>query len=806
MSELKGKESMFIEVALPVPIFGAFIYSVPESLSQDIKIGIPVFVPFGKRNLTGYITGFSKSAPKGVKSIEEIVSPKPLFTPELLKVLFWLSNYYLTPIGLIIKAYIPPQQAIKENIIVHSKEGSIEGIKENTQAFAIYQEIKAKALSRNYLRRKFKDSLAAYNLLLKNGLIYETKEKEYPAKGILKEGFRLTKPLKKEVLEKLERTAPKQAKICQFLSLTEEEVQKSDIYAKFGNVYSSIKALKEREIVESFAVPFSQDIPFLPKSQSKKPRLTNNQQEAVKKIIDATLKGRYETFLIFGITGSGKTEVYLRVTEEALKKGKAAIVLVSEISLTAQIVETFKARFGDTVVIYHSRLTDRERVEVWEGIREGKYRVVIGARFAIFAPVKNLGVIIVDEEHESTYKQKGKEPTYSARDTAVLRARLEQAVCILGSATPSIESFYNAKKGKYTLISLPERIDERKLPPVEIVDMKKEKDFLLSETLLGKIEQRIGKNEQIILLINRRGFSHFLLCRDCGFSPRCPFCDLTLTYHKKERVLKCHYCGYEEDLPRTCPKCGGSRFFYAGMGTERVEQYLEKKFNELRVLRMDLDTMKKKWAHIESFFRFRKGEADVLLGTQMIAKGFDLPKVTLVGVISADTVLNFPDFRAEERTFQLLTQVAGRTGRGILGGEVVIQTYSPEHYAIKDAQFQNYEQFYKQEIVIRKELNYPPFSRLTRIVLSSSDFRKVKHTSGELAEKILQAIKIHSARIELLGPVPCPLPKLKGKHRFHLLLKSRKPFLIQKILLPLKKGYRVTGVSIQYDIDPVDMM
>ncbi len=796
----------YIEVALPVPVFGTFIYSVPEDLKSDIKIGVPVFVSFGRRNLTGYVTGFSKLAPKGVKPIKEIVSPEPLFTACLLKVLSWLSNYYITPIGLIIRTYISPQQGIREKIIVHSKEGSVERIKGNTQAFAIYQEIKGRPLSRNYIRRKFKDSLAAYNLLLKNNLIYETKEKKYPAKSISPEGLRLAKPFKKGLLEKLEHTAPIQSKIVQFLFSANYGIEKRDIYAKFGNVYSSIKALKEKEIVESFAIPFSQKIPALPHKISKKPQLTHNQQEAVKKIVDAMEKRDYQTFLLFGITGSGKTEIYLRTVEKVLNQGKGAIVLVPEISLTAQTVEAFKERFGETVVIYHSRLAKKERVEVWKGINEGKYRVIIGARFAVFAPVKKLGIIIVDEEHESTYKQKGKEPPYSARDTAVLRAKIQNAVCILGSATPSVESFYNAKNGKYTLISLPKRIDERELPPVEIVDMKKEKDFLLSEILFEKIDKTIKKNEQIILLINRRGFSHFLLCRDCGFSPRCPFCDLTLTYHKKEVVLKCHYCGYEENLPRTCPKCGSSRFFYAGTGTQRVEQYLEKKFDKLKIMRMDLDTMKKKWAHMESFFRFRRGKANVLLGTQMVAKGFDLPKVTLVGVISADTVLNFPDFRAEERTFQLLTQVAGRTGRGILGGEVVIQTHSPEHYAVKDAQFHNYEKFYKQEIVIRKELNYPPFSRFARIILSSTDLKKLKHTSNELGKKLLENTKTKSPKIQILGPVPCPLPKLRGRYRFHFLLKSKKPFLLQKLLLPFKKNYRICGVNIFYDIDPADMM
>lgn len=806
ISKLNYMKGMYVVVALPLPLSKNFIYSVPSLLASDIGIGIPVFVPFGRRNLTGYIIGFQKDAPKGVKPIKEIVDRESLFSPELLELFTWIANYYLTPLGLVIKASIPPRLAMKEKVCAFFREGSIEEITEDETALAIYQELKKRPLSKNYIRRKFKDSTHAYDLLLKKGLIYEETIKIRPAKRVEKYRVRLTSSFDKEIHNNLRKFAQKQAEIYKFLSIKPDGTEKSEIYKIFGNVYSSLKVLGKKNLITFSVLPFVQEIPHLPKREIKRPKLTHTQKEAVNRIRDAVENERYETFLIFGITGSGKTEVYLRTVEDVLKKGKSAIMLVPEISLTAQTVEVFKSRFEETVVIYHSRLGEKERVEVWKGIKEGKYRVVIGARFAVFAPVKNLGAIIVDEEHASTYKQKGKEPLYSARAAAVIRARTEKAVCILGSATPSIESFYNTKKGKYSLIELPKRIDERKLPPVEIVDMRKEDDFLLSHTMKEKMEERIKKVEQIILFINRRGFSNYLVCRDCGFSPRCPFCDLTLTYHRKDSLLKCHYCGYEENAPRRCPKCNSSRFFYAGMGTQRIEHYLEKKFPGLKVMRMDLDTMKRKWAHMESFFRFREGEADLLLGTQMVAKGFDLPKVTLVGVISSDTVLNFPDFRSQERTFQLLTQVAGRTGRGILGGEVVIQTYAPEHYAIKESQSHNYEGFYKKEIDIRKELNYPPFSRLTRIILSSMDEKKLNSSSHELARMIKKSIKQEKYTIEVLGPAPCPLSRLKGKYRYHILLKCKKPFLIQKILSQLKDIYRVKGLHVLYDIDPIDMM
>ncbi len=806
MVELKFKEGMYLVVTLPLPLRKSFIYSVPSYLFSDIKFGIPVFVPFGRRNITGYITGFCKKAPKGVKPIKEIVNTEPLFSIKLLEFFTWISNYYLTSLGLIIKASLPPRLAIKEKILAFAQNGTLKEIEGNETVLALYKELKKRPLSKNYIRRKFKDSMEAYDFLLEKGFIYEKTIKIELKETIENNGIRLSSHFDKEIYDILAKRAQKQANIYKSLASKPEGIRKSKIYSEFGNVYSSLKSLEQKKLITFFAIPFVQEFPYLKTKKTQKPKLTHSQKEAIERIKNAIENETFETFLIFGITGSGKTEVYLRTVEEVLKKGKSAIILVPEVSLTAQTVEIFRARFNETVVLYHSRLGERERVEVWKGIKDGKYRIVIGARFAVFAPVNNLGAIIVDEEHESTYKQTGKEPLYSARDIAVIRSRIEKGVCILGSATPSIESFYNTQKMKYNLVKLPKRINERKLPPVEIIDMRKEDDFLLSQTLLEKMKERIKKNEQIILFINRRGFSNFLICRDCGFSPRCPFCELTLTYHRTNKVLKCHYCSYEENAPGRCPECNSTRFFFAGIGTQRIEQYLEKKFPALKVMRMDLDTMKRKWAHMKSFFQFRQGEADLLLGTQMVAKGFDLPQVTLVGVISGDTVLNFPDFRAQERTFQLLTQVAGRTGRGILGGEVVIQTYAPHHYAIKESQLHNFEGFYKKEIGIRKELNYPPFSRLARIIISSTDEKKTKSSSNKLALLIHKSITKEKFIIEVLGPAPCPLSKLKGKYRYHILLKCKRPFIIQKILSPLKEEFRVGGLRIHYDIDPIDMM
>jgi primosomal protein N' (replication factor Y) len=806
MDKSSDKNGMFAVVTLPLPLSQSYLYSVPEEIRLDVSIGIPVFVPFGKRHLTGYITGFSKECPVGVKPIQEIVDSEPVFSQKLLQLFSWVSRYYLTPLGLVIKTSIPSRLSIKEKILVHAYREHEEKLKNRPSDLKLYRELMKRPLSKRYLFKKFPLLRNAYEHLLKKGFIYEETVTVTPPVKFEQMGVKTLKPFNQETFNSLEKTAPTQAKIYRFLSKNHKDVKKSDIYSQFGNVLSSLRSLEKKKLITFYRIPYTQEIPYLKKSKKKKPKLTKSQKSAFDRIKDAIKDNRYETFLIFGITGSGKTEVYLRATEEVLENGKSVIVLVPEIALTTQTIETFRSRFGDTAVIYHSRLGEKERIEVWKGIKNGKYRVIIGARFAIFAPAVDLGAVIVDEEHESTYKQTGKEPFYSARDIAVTRSRIENGVCILGSATPSLESFHNCTVGKYTLLELPERIDEKILPPVTIVDMRKEENRILSNLLVEKMKERIRKDEQTILFINRRGFSNYLVCRDCGFSPHCPFCDLTLTYHRINKTMKCHYCNYEETAPRLCPKCGSADFFYAGMGTQRIEQYLENLFPKLKVLRMDLDSMKRKWAHAKTFFQFREGEADLLLGTQMVAKGFDLPKVTLVGVISGDTVLNFPDFRAQERTFQLLTQVAGRTGRGILGGEVVIQTFAPDHYAIRESQLHNYRGFYDKEISIRKDLNYPPFSRLARIVLSSQDKKIALQRAEKLTRIIRASVKNHSFPIEILGPAPCPLSKLKGKFRFHILLKSKKPFVIQRVLAPLREKHSEKGLRISYDFDPLDMM
>ncbi len=533
---------------------------------------------------------------------------------------------------------------------------------------------------------------------------------------------------------------------------------------------------------------------------------TKEQESAlltIKASIDAS---RSSVFLLHGITASGKTEVYMQAISHILKKGKSSIVLVPEISLTPQTVSWFKSRFGADVAVMHSGLTGSKRFHEYERIRAGRAKIVVGARSAIFSPVKDLGLVIVDEEHETSYKQENV-PRYHARDVAIKRAELTKSTVILGSATPSLESYYDAIKKRYTLIELKKRIKDMDLPNVKIIDMRKElyrKHYatIFSRPLLDNIERVIAKKRQAILFLNRRGFSTFINCKKCGLVVQCKRCDSVLVYHYSKKKLICHYCNWSIDPPKICPKCEGSYVKYFGMGTERVESELYRHFPKGRIDRMDTDTTRKRGSHHRILGDFKKHKIDILVGTQMIAKGLYFPKVTLVGVVSADTTLNLPDFRASERTFNLLTQVAGRAGRSREGGEVIIQTYTPEHYAITTASRHDYISFYKREIQTRKELNLPPFINMIRLLLSSRKEEKVIKASKSLADILRKRMK----NAEVLGPAPAVISKVRNRYRWNIVLKVKEPkesaIRLKKILKSLKKPSRV---RIAVDVDPISV-
>ena len=533
--------------------------------------------------------------------------------------------------------------------------------------------------------------------------------------------------------------------------------------------------------------------------------LNPEQEEALSRIVKAVDKGLFKPFLLHGITGSGKTEIYLRAIRHTLTLGRTSIILVPEISLTPQITEIFKERFGDIVAIFHSSLSDGERFIQWKRILKGHARIVVGARSGIFAPVSNLGLVVVDEEHENTYKQEDS-PKYNARDIAVIRAKFSNSVVILGSATPSLESYYNAVKGKYELIRLTERVDGKLLPKVNIVDMREEImerrfNAILSRRLSREITDALNEKRQVILFLNRRGFSTFVHCKRCGLVLKCKHCSVTLTYHSDIRKAICHYCNFSIDPPQVCPACNNNYMRYFGIGTEKVESEIARLFPCARVARMDTDTTTRKGAHKKILDDFKNRKTDILVGTQMIAKGLDFPNVALVGVISADTALNFPHFRSCERTFSLLTQVAGRAGRGEGTGKVIIQTYAPMQYAIVSASRHDYMEFYRQEIVFRKELKFPPFTHLVNIVLRAKREDRVIKAASSLAD----SLRTQGAKkgIEVVGPAPLPVQKVRGEFRWSILLKGANTSELHTILKNMPNRYnRIEGVALSIDIDP----
>ncbi len=534
--------------------------------------------------------------------------------------------------------------------------------------------------------------------------------------------------------------------------------------------------------------------------------LTEEQSKALRNVIESVDKKEYKTFLLHGITASGKTEVYLQAIDHALNKGRTAIMLVPEISLTPQTVERFVSRFGNKVAVIHSKLTAAKKFLEWKRIKEGRANIVVGARSAIFSPMKDLGVIIVDEEHETSYKQDDV-PRYHARDVALMRARLNNCPLILGSATPSLESYYKAKAGEYKLVRLTKRIEERLLPKVKIVDMRMElatrkKIAIFSKVLLDAIDNTLKKGKQAIIFLNRRGFSTFVNCKKCGLVLKCKRCDTVLVYHFDEKKLICHYCNYKQEPPDICPKCRSSYIKYFGLGTERVESEISHQFANAHISRMDSDTTSKAGSHDKILGDFKSGDTSLLVGTQMIAKGLDFPEVTLVGVVSADVTLNIPDFRASERTFNLLTQVAGRAGRGEDGGEVIVQTYAPSHYAVLAAAKHDYDKFYEEEIKSRKELLYPPFVNLIKVTVRARNDELTLKTAQDLTD----AIKGEDKELKVAGPAPAPIARMRGYFRYNILLKGNDRAamctLLRKVLGIFRKPH---GVLVAVDVDPISM-
>tara|TARA_R110002072_G_scaffold235480_3_gene393031 strand:- start:6140 stop:8446 length:2307 start_codon:yes stop_codon:yes gene_type:complete len=611
----------------------------------------------------------------------------------------------------------------------------------------------------------------------------------------------------REQLEILEAKHEAQHRLLRTLLDASGPIEQPDLLRRLNLSSSPVKTLLKKGWIRSVQVELETD-DLLSASTGDRPKpetLTDDQDHCVKAITKTVEAREYRTFLLRGVTGSGKTEVYLQVIERALAMGRGAIILVPEISLTPQTVGWFRSRF-DSVAVLHSRMTDSQRLDMWKRVRRGEARVVVGARSAIFAPMPDLGVVVVDEEHEPSFKQ-GSTPRYHARDVAVLRARDADAVCILGSATPSLESWENAKQGRYELLELKTRVAERKMPTVEVVDMRLQKgDGTFSRPLIYRLKETLARKEQAILFLNRRGYAPTLWCKACSEVVRCGQCDSAIVFHRRTGRAVCHSCCEERVPPKDCPSCTAPGLKYLGQGSEKVEDLLPKLLPDVRVKRMDSDTMLRREDYETTLDAFGRGEIDVLVGTQMIAKGLDFPRVTLVGVIAADSSLHLPDFRAGERTFQLLCQVAGRAGRADLEGRIVIQTHTPDHIAIQKAATHDYESFVEAELAPRKELGYPPFGRLIRVLIEDEDEQRAKQAAAALGELLMQELLPH--RIIPLGPAPAPMALVRGRHRIHFLLKAplegKGLGLARELLQRFATNHPRPRITI--DVDPVSML
>lgn len=780
-----------------------FDYQVPVELISVIELGSRVKVPFGPRNVLGFVVGLKKETDvplNKLKAINQILDMEPVLTEEMLRMAKWLKNDTICYEIDALQVMLPSALRAKYEKMIKLQQG--QQLPLEVQAiFGKRQRVNFKEFERAGLLPLLKQLVAENIVAIENVVKQQGNVKEIRMVQITAD-----QQLIERALEQSSRAA-KQRLLLQWMCLHLGEIFTPQQICDEARVSISVleavidKGAAQFIQEEVFRDPFTKEV-----SRTHALQLTSEQQVALQAITTAMDQQIAQTFLLHGVTGSGKTEVYLQAIQKVLEEGKEAIMLVPEISLTPQMTERFRSRFGEMVAVMHSGLSVGEKYDEWRKIQQGKVKVVVGARSAIFAPFTNIGLIILDEEHESTYKQEDS-PRYHARDVAIWRSEFYNCPIILGSATPALESFARAKKGVYKLLSLKHRALHQALPTVFIADMREElrqgNRSMFSQSLIEAIRLRLEKKEQMVLFLNRRGYSSFVLCRDCGTVVQCPNCDISLTYHRTTEKLKCHYCGYEEHVPQICPQCQSDHIRYFGTGTQKVEEELYKLFPEARVLRMDVDTTKHKGAHEEILETFGAGHADILLGTQMIAKGLDFPNITLVGVLSADTSLHLPDYRAAERTFQLLTQVSGRAGRHDKLGEVIIQTYTPEHYAIELAKTQEYEPFYEREMFLRRRSNYPPYYFVALIQLSHEDVMMAAEYAGRVADWLRGNL---SNQVAIIGPTTASIARLQNRYRYQCLIKYKiEPNLIpvlQRLLAMYRAEWIKQGILMTVDLDP----
>ncbi len=846
----------FCDVALPVPLRNVFTYAVPETLRGTVQPGNRVLVPFRKKTLVGVVVELAASAPAGtkVREITRVLDFVPALTPKLIELAQWIAGYYLAPAGEVFRAMLPPVTELKSRrqiILMDAGREAAEslsggelshGLTSGEAAFLTKLKEKKGTLPLGPASKLGVDA-SALQRLQRRGLI-EIRE---TVQGIKRRTQRVI--AWKGGLTAAEESAEKKendnAETQSAQKNRREEVEEKDI-AETQGAHRKHKEERVRELLETDRGPLPlpqllklaqvtrafvermlrdgmlesweeaidpAEDPFDAGHPPPAHELNAEQESALKKIRARFELGQFGVQFLHGVTGSGKTEVYLRAVQETLARGKTALVLVPEIALTLWIGRQCRSWFGarfEGVAVLHSALSDVERAREWWRVRNGEARVVVGTRSAVFAPLENVGLIIVDEEQENSFKQE-ETPRYHGRDVAIVRAKMEGALALLGSATPSMETYHHARNGKYELLTLASRVADRSLASVEVVDLRE--DFQqthqtspISAALHAGIQECLANGTQALVLINRRGYSWSVLCRSCGASVQCVNCSISMTHHKQRNRLECHYCGSIQQIPKQCPKCQSKYVYFFGEGSEHLEERLRKEFPGARIARLDRDTARTKRQYQETLGAFAGGALDILVGTQMLAKGHDFQRVTLVGVVSADSSLSLPDFRAAERTFQLLTQVAGRAGRGELKGRVLIQTFYPEHYAIQDAVKQDYSAFFERELNFRRMMAYPPFTSLANVIVRDTSLEKTIRWSRQLSEYFSP----HDGEsVRILGPATAPLARLKKEHRFQFLLKSPKRSVLTKLLsgaMAYCDAKEIPQTAVLVDMDPLSLL
>ncbi|MCX7877591.1 MAG: primosomal protein N' [Ignavibacteria bacterium] len=828
-----------VNVVFDLPVDSVFTYSVPENLADRISPGMRVLAPLGRRTLTGLIVEIpSESQLQKIKSIITILDPDPVLKEEMLRFCKWISDYYMSPIGETMFSALPKDIKMESKIHYFIKQVPGDSEPEHMEIIRMLSESGPLTLRQIERKSGADNARSVIQSLIRRGIVSSeliTKQKKLKPKYenyvtfTLREDFEgFNEKMIDNFCGENGIKSENQIRILKYLVKKNiQSISQKELLKTTSCGLNSLKSLARKEYLKIIKKPVIRSPETEFSEESPVSELNSDQKTVLHKIFSSYTEG-HTTFLLFGVTGSGKTQVYIEAIRKIISENKTALMLVPEISLTPQLIHRFRVNFGDIVGVIHSRISEGERFDVYRRISNKEIKIVIGARSALFAPIENLGIIVVDEEHDSSYKQTEKNPRYNARDSAVLRAKLNNALCILGSATPSLESFYNCVTGKYRLLELPHRALKTKQPQVEIVNMLEEmrqpskymkretpESRFLSSRLISLINQALEKKQSIILLQNRRGYSAYQQCMSCGYVKMCDHCDITMIYHKIKNHLRCHYCGSTSGLLEKCEQCGNSPMILKGTGTEKVEEEISRLFPKSRIRRMDADTVKGKDSYRKILKNFHEGKYDILIGTQMISKGLDIPNVSLVGVISADIGLFNPDFRSSEKTFQLLAQVAGRSGRKSDFGKVIIQTMNPENIIFTFIKNHDYISFYQNEINHRKEFRYPPFSRMTLIEIKSPDEKRALNIAYSISRNINEICR-NFDHIEIMKPSPALIYKLKNKYRIHIIIKnpkisSDKPS-VQKILrkalgeLNLKSSVMKlkSTEQINIDVDPVN--